>query len=129
MCGRSSPRATTIPSAPDPRSPVSSGARPSPGPAEGAGREAARLEARLARARDRLHAIVPPQPSVDGSVRSGVARIDDDDELRELLRPAASRVAHLVDLAGSLADGRLSDESAAEAARAIAGTQPHRRPR
>ena len=56
-------------------------------------------------------------------------RIDDDDELRDLLNPAIDRVTRLVSLARSLADGTLPEESAGEAARAIAATQPARRPR
>lgn len=52
-----------------------------------------------------------------------------DDEVRALLAPASNRVAELVELARALADGSLSDESAEESARAIAATQPSRRPR
>ena len=80
--------------------------------------------------------------------RGGTAFFDDDDnattELRQLLSPASSRVARLLELAGTLADGKLADpaladpaqaggattdSTVAEAARAIADEQPHRRPR
>ena len=90
--------------------------------------------------------------------RGGTAFFDDDDnattELRQLLSPASSRVARLLELAGTLADGKLADpaladpaqagsaladpaqaggattdSAVAEAARAIADEQPHRRPR
>lgn len=111
------------------------GAQPSAGADEGVRGEAARLESRLAVARDRLHALLPPLPPASRAVpRAGVARfdIDDDDDnpdLRELLRPAASRITRLLEMAGSLADGTVADAAAAEATRAVADTQPHRRSR
>lgn len=103
--------------------------------------EAARLRARLAVARDRLAPLLPhPRPCPggddaprgDAAPRGGVAQFDDDDdntELRALLGPAVTRISDLVALAGALAEGELTDESAAQAASAIADAQPHRRPR
>lgn len=83
--------------------------------------EAARLARRLDVAGRLLDEARPP--------RHQPTRIDDDDELRDLLNPAIDRVTRLVSLARSLADGTLPEESAGEAARAIAATQPARRPR
>lgn len=139
---------TTIPTAPDPvvnpatgpgTDPASiAGALPCPGADEDVRGEAARLEARLAVARDRLDALLPPLPPASGAApRAGVAGLgdgdnDDDDDnphLRELLRPAAARITRLLEMAGSLADGTVTDAEAAEAARAIADAQPHRRSR
>lgn len=100
--------------------------------------EASRLEARLTVARDRIRALLPrhvvwsPESAGGGAPRAGVARFDDDDvdpALRELLGPAASRVSRLLEVAGSLSDGTLTDAAAAEAARRIAAEQPHRRSR
>ena len=114
------------------------GALPSPGADEDVRGEAARLGTRLAVARDRLDALLPPHPPPPRAApRAGVAGLDHDDDndddvnpdLRELLRPAASRVTRLLELAGSLADGTLTDAAAADAARTIANAQPHRRPR
>lgn len=85
--------------------------------------EAARLAHRLEGARDRLVATTTAQP------RTTTTTELDDDEVRALLTPAIDRVALLAQLARSLADGTLSDESAEEAARAIAATQPFRRAR
>lgn len=83
-------------------------------------------------ARDRLDALLPT--GTGGSApRAGVAGFDDDDNvdphLRELLRPAASRVSRLLELTGKLAGGTLTEAAAAEAAREIADEQPHRRSR
>lgn len=124
------------------------GARPSRGSAADVRGEAARLESRLGVARDRLDALLPPRASGPGAAprgpgaaprdpgaapRRGLTRFDDDDnvdpDLRELLRPAASRVTQLLELAASVADGTRTDAEAAEAARTIANAQPHRRPR
>lgn len=102
--------------------------------------EAARLRRRLKVARGRLDAVLHAgdQPGTgevgdaaggDTGARGGLARIDDDDEVRALLRPAADRIARLLELADALADGTLSDASAEEAARSVADTQPFRRPR
>lgn len=99
--------------------------------------EASRLEARLTVARDRIRALLPrhvvwsPESAGGGAPRAGVARFDDDVDpaLRELLGPAASRVSRLLEVAGSLSDGTLTDAAAAEAARRIAAEQPHRRSR
>lgn len=68
-------------------------------------------------------------PSGCAAPRGGVAQFDDDDEIRQLLRPAASRVSRLVKLAEAFAEGSLTEESAAEAARAVADEQPFRRSR
>ena len=98
--------------------------------------EAARLRDRLGVASARLDALLPPEdpaaPGEGAAPRGGVARFDDDavnSELRSLLAPAAARVSRLLELAGSVADGTLTEESATRAARAIAAEQPHRRPR
>ncbi|UVE94488.1 hypothetical protein [Dietzia sp. B32] len=102
--------------------------------------EAARLRRRLAVARDRLGAVLraggdPGTGEVgavaggDAGARGGVARIDDDDEIRVLLRPAASRITRLLELTGAVVDGALSQAAAEEAARAVSGSQPLRRPR
>lgn len=112
------------------------------GVAEDVRGEAARLESRLAVARDRLGALVSPCPlSARAAPRAGVARFDDNDDddndndnhvdpdLRQLLSPAASRITQLLELAGSLADGTAADAEVAEAARALADAQPHRRSR
>lgn len=108
---------------------MGSGASTDRDPGDGVGGEAARSAGRLAAARDLLADLLPAEKPVGGSARVGVDRIDDDDELRALLRPAETRIARLADLAGSLAAGTLSDEDAADAARAVADAQPHRRPR
>lgn len=102
--------------------------------------EAARLRRRLGVARGRLDAVLqaagdPGTGGVgdaaggDSAARGGLARIDDDDEVRALLRPAADRIARLLELTDGLADGTLSEASAGDAARAVADTQPFRRPR
>lgn len=98
--------------------------------------EAARLRDRLGVASARLEALLPPEdsaaPGEGAAPRGGVARFDDDavnSELRSLLAPAAARASRLLELAGSVADGTLTEESATRAARAIAAEQPHRRPR
>ncbi|MDX2357068.1 hypothetical protein [Dietzia sp. PP-33] len=78
--------------------------------------EAARLAVRLEVARERL----------DAARRPG---IDDDDEVRALLGPAADRIARLHGIARELADGTTPDASAATAASELAATQPTRRPR
>ncbi|MGX1769144.1 hypothetical protein ACWIFB_00470 [Dietzia sp. NPDC055340] len=98
--------------------------------------EAARLRDRLGVASARLEALLPPEdpaaPGEGAAPRGGVARFDDDtvnSGLRSLLAPAAARVSRLLELAGSVADGTLTEESATRAARAIAAEQPHRRPR
>ena len=102
--------------------------------------EAARLRRRLGVARGRLDALLqaagdPGTGGVgdaaggDSAARGGLARIDDDDEVRALLRPAADRIARLLELTDGLADGTLSEASAGDAARAVADTQPFRRPR
>lgn len=88
--------------------------------------EAARLARRLDVAGRLLDEARPPRHQPP---RHQPPRIDDDDELRDLLNPAIDRVTRLVSLARSLADGTLPEESAGEAARAIAATQPARRPR
>ena len=100
--------------------------------------EALRLQARLTVALDRLRDLLPrhaagsPLSAGGGAPRAGVARFDDDDvdpALRELLGPAASRVSCLLEVAGSLADGTLTDVAAAEEAGRVADEQPHRRSR
>lgn len=97
--------------------------------------EAARLAGRLRLAREHLDAALPGHANEggvsDGTVRSGATGITrlDDDEVAEFLRPAADRIAQLLDLAHSLADGTLSPESAGDAARTVADLQPYRRPR
>lgn len=102
--------------------------------------EAARLRRRLKLARGRLDAVLHAgdQPGTsrvgdaaggDTGARGGLARIDDDDEVRALLRPASDRIARLLELTDGLADGTLSEASAGDAARAVADTQPFRRPR
>lgn len=102
--------------------------------------EAARLRRRLGVARGRLDALLqaagdPGTGGVgdaaggDSAARGGLARIDDDDEVRALLRPASDRIARLLELTDGLADGTLSEASAGDAARAVADTQPFRRPR
>lgn len=102
--------------------------------------EAARLRRRLGVARGRLDAVLHAgdQPGTsrvgdaaggDTGARGGLARIDDDDEVRALLRPASDRIARLLELTDGLADGTLSEASAGDAARAVADTQPFRRPR
>ena len=98
--------------------------------------EAARLRRRLEVARDRLDAILAGAgdrvgagvTAVGAGPGGGVARIDDD-EIRALLRPAAARIALLVELTEAFADGTLPEESAGDEVRAVAGTQPIRRPR
>lgn len=104
--------------------------------------EAARLAERLQLAFDRLGSALPvnsalPAPSDAagspggpvGSAAAGIVRLDDDDEVAGFLRPSADRIAQLLDLAHSLADGTLSPESAEAATRAVADLQPYRRPR
>lgn len=105
--------------------------------------EAARLQRRLGVAGDHLAAILDGVGDEVGEgvagarggvarggvARGGVTRIDDDDEVRALLRPAAARITRLLELTGALADGTLSEASAGDAARAVADTQPYRRPR
>lgn len=96
--------------------------------------EAARLQRRLGVASDHLAAILDGvgegAAGVRGGVaRGGVARIDDDSEVRALLRPAADRITRLLELTGALADGTLSGASAGDSARAVADDQPFRRPR
>ncbi|MCT1433457.1 hypothetical protein [Dietzia maris] len=102
--------------------------------------EAARLRRRLKVARGRLDAVLHAgdQPGTsrvgdaaggDTGARGGLARIDDDDEVRALLRPAADRIARLLELTDGLADGTLSEASAGDAARAVTDAQPFRRPR
>ncbi|GAA1053867.1 hypothetical protein GCM10009570_24560 [Dietzia natronolimnaea] len=56
-------------------------------------------------------------------------RLDDDDEVSDLLAPALARVTRLHDIARSLSDGTTSDAAAARAVRDVADTQPTRRPR
>ncbi|AWH94573.1 hypothetical protein [Dietzia psychralcaliphila] len=102
--------------------------------------EAARLVHRLELARTRLDAALdprdptpapgsppPPPRAPAGGVATGPGL--DDDEVRTLLAPAVARVARLHEIARSLADGSASEESAAQAVRALADTQPNRRPR
>ena len=102
--------------------------------------EAARLRRRLGVARGRLDALLqaagdPGTGGVgdaaggDSAARGGLARIDDDDEVRALLRPAADRIARLLALTDGLAAGTLSEAAVRDAARAVADTQPFRRPR
>ncbi|KAA0917946.1 hypothetical protein [Dietzia sp. ANT_WB102] len=99
--------------------------------------EAARLRRRLEVARDRLDAILAGAgdrvgagvAAVGAGPGEGIARIDDDDEIRALLQPAAARIARLVELTEAFADGTLPEASTGDAVRAVAGTQPHRRPR
>lgn len=102
--------------------------------------EAARLRARLEVASHRLDgAARRPDVAADrldaltaGGPRPGGDDDDNDDvdpRLRALLHPSADRVSHLIELAGSLADGTMTDTAVAEAARAIADSQPVRRPR
>ncbi|PAY23481.1 hypothetical protein CEY15_07820 [Dietzia natronolimnaea] len=69
--------------------------------------EAGRLASRLEAARERL----------------------DDDEVRDLLAPALTRVTRLHDIARSLAEGAASDAEAAQAARDLTDAHPTRRPR
>ncbi|MFN3601030.1 MAG: hypothetical protein ACK4UY_06550 [Dietzia sp.] len=98
--------------------------------------EADRLVRRLELARARLDAVLdprdpatpPPQPGARGGSVASRPGIDDD-EVRTLLTPAIARVTRLTDVARSLADGTASEASAAQAVRALAGTQPTRRPR
>ena len=100
--------------------------------------EAARLRARLEVASHRLDGAAR-RPDVaadrlDALTASGPRPGGDDDDdvdprLRALLHPTADRVSHLLELAGSLADGTMTDTAVAEAARAIAASQPVRRPR
>ena len=66
---------------------------------------------------------------VYAGARGGLARIDDDDEFRALLRPASDRIPRLLELADGLAEGTLSEAAVRHAARAVADTQPFRRPR
>lgn len=102
--------------------------------------EAARLRRRLGVARGRLDAVLhagghPGTGRVGDAAggvagaRGGLARIDDDDEVRALLRPASDRIARLLELTDGLAEGTLSEASVGDAARAVADTQPFRRPR
>lgn len=92
--------------------------------------EAARLVQRLAVARERLDAVLAPRAAEVTTAGSANERTRiDDDEARVLLTPTADRVARLLGLARALADGTLSDESAAEAVRDLTATQPVRRPR
>ena len=99
--------------------------------------EAARLRRRLEVARDRLDAILAGAgdrggvsvAAVGAGSGGGVTRLDDDDEIRALLQPAAARIARLVELTEAFADGTLPEESAGDEVRAVAGTQPIRRPR
>lgn len=94
--------------------------------------EAARAAGRLALAQDRIAA-------ARGSVGAGSGGpagsddawggFDDDDNLRSLLTPAVDRISRLAAIAAAMADGTLSDESAAESAGAVASAQPYRRPR
>lgn len=115
--------------------------------------EAARAARRLKVARDRIATAREPggggpsgarsggvgsSGAGSGGVGSGGAAGSDaawggfddvDDDLRSLLAPAVERISRVTDLAEAMAAGELSDESAAEAARAIAADQPHRRPR
>lgn len=91
--------------------------------------EAARLQRRLGVASDHLAAILDGVGEGAAGARGGVARIDDDDEVRALLRPAADRITRLLELTGALADGTLSGASAGDSARAVADDQPFRRPR
>ncbi|MFL0579990.1 hypothetical protein [Dietzia sp. 179-F 9C3 NHS] len=107
--------------------------------------EAARLSRRLAVARERLAAAPSPRAagaparvptranaqSARGSDGAGPgARVEGaDDEVRALLHPAGDRLARLAALVEALAGGELSEEAAAEAARAVSADQPVRRPR
>ena len=102
--------------------------------------EAARLRRRLKVARGRLDAVLHAgdQPGTgevgdaaggDTGARGGLARIDDDDEVRALLRPASDRIARLLARTDGLAEGTLSEAAVRDAARAVADTQPFRRPR
>ncbi|WP_256821055.1 hypothetical protein [Dietzia sp. Die43] len=101
--------------------------------------EAARLRRRLGVARGRLDAVLhagdDPGTGEVGDAAGGdtgargVSRIDDDDEVRALLRPASDRIARLLELADGLAEGTLSEAAVRDAARAVADTQPFRRPR
>lgn len=102
--------------------------------------EAARLRRRLGVARGRLDALLQAagDPGTGGvgdaagggtGARGGLARIDDDDEVRALLRPASDRIARLLELTDGLAEGTLSEAAVRDAARAVADTQPFRRPR
>ncbi|MEH6621964.1 MULTISPECIES: hypothetical protein [Dietzia] len=101
--------------------------------------EAARLRRRLGVARGRLDAVLRAgdDPGTGGvgdaaggvaGARGGLARIDDD-EVRALLRPASDRIARLLELTDGLAEGTLSEAAVRDAARAVADTQPFRRPR
>lgn len=89
--------------------------------------EAARLVRRLEAAEQRLAEAHTPRGRGESAPRRRINEVDD--EVRTLLAPASNRVAELVELARALADGSLSDESAERSARAIAATQPSRRPR
>jgi hypothetical protein len=101
--------------------------------------EAARLRRRLGVARGRLDAVLhagdDPGTGRVGDAAGGVAgargvsRIDDDDEVRALLRPASDRIARLLELTDGFAEGTLSEAAVRDAARAVADTQPFRRPR
>lgn len=82
--------------------------------------EAARLRVRLAVAADRLDAVTAGRSDDNDDV---------DPQLRAFLHPSADRVSRLLTLAGSLAEGAVTDSAIAEAARAIADEQPFRRPR
>lgn len=97
--------------------------------------EAARLAARLRLARGHLDSALPGRTNEGGvpggafaSGTEGITRLDDD-EVAEFLRPSADRIAQLLDLTHSLADGTLSQDSAGDAAQTVADLQPHRRPR
>ncbi|MEB8325611.1 hypothetical protein NGF75_06385 [Dietzia kunjamensis] len=102
--------------------------------------EAARLRRRLEVARGRLDAVhhaagdpgtggVGDAAGGDSAAREGLARIDDDDEVRALLRPASDRIARLLELTDGLADGTLSEAAVRDAARVVTDSQPFRRPR
>ena len=101
--------------------------------------EAARLRRRLGVARGRLDTVLhsagdPGTGGVgdaggDAGARGGLARIDDDDEVRALLRPAADRIARLLELTDGLAEGTLSEAAVRDAARVVTDSQPFRRPR
>ncbi|WP_314037140.1 hypothetical protein [Dietzia sp. CH92] len=87
--------------------------------------EAARLLRRLEGARGHLDRARDRR----GSGAAEGSGVDDDDEVRALLGPAAARIARLAELTGALADGTLTEDAAGTAARAVADSQPHRRSR
>lgn len=86
--------------------------------------EAARLALRLEVAVDLLGAASSAQLPAPPEWLVGASN-----EVRHLLAPTLDRVTLLTELAHALADGTHSEDSARQAAEAIAELQPFRRPR